>query len=67
MAGVLGLYGSLMARSRDTFKGTCVLVVFLTEWILGGGVTGAINEIGLNCWEIGTWESSFHSPYFKYT
>lgn len=63
---VLGLCGSLMARSEDTFKGT-VLVVFLTEWILDGGVTGAINDIGLNCWEISTWESSSHSPYFEYS
>lgn len=43
-----------------------MLVVFLMEWILDGGVTGAINDIGLNCWEISTWESSSHSPYFEY-
>ena len=44
-----------------------MLAGFLMEWILGGGVTGAINDTGLNCWEIGTWESSSHSLYFEYT
>lgn len=43
-----------------------MLVVFLMEWILVGGVIGAINDIGMNFWDISTWESSSHSPYFEY-
>lgn len=44
--------GSLMARSDSQYLGwlVCWLLCFLTEWILDGGVTGAINDIGRSEW-----------------